>query len=330
MSSAMDLDRSLDDIIKKRKDKNQRKQPKPQPKAKQQGNRGGSGRTRQGGSSFPNNNNNNNGGGGRRGGNKNPLSVSSKSKTIGKSAKGNNNITSRRGGGGGQMQLQKQQQQRQKNTASALSSSSSTIDPSSIVITKKVSRNNSNGNNNYISNNNHNNGNRNNRNINNGRMNPFIPTGPAAEARGPSAGPVTQRGLSIRGASYGAASSSMFANGSDGFNIRGESGPAIVLISNLDPGANADDIRMICAQFGQVSHCEVAVDQTGRSFGEAEVEFVQKQSALDCINKLDNEVADGRIVRAILRSRPSGMSGGYMNQSVRSVIAPSRSGFTSA
>ena len=51
---------------------------------------------------------------------------------------------------------------------------------------------------------------------------------------------------------------------------------------------------MICAQFGQISHCEVAVDRTGRSFGEAEVEFVQKQSALDCITKLDNEVADGK------------------------------------
>ncbi|KAI8143264.1 hypothetical protein BJV82DRAFT_612014 [Fennellomyces sp. T-0311] len=87
---------------------------------------------------------------------------------------------------------------------------------------------------------------------------------------------------------------------------------------------------MICQQFGQISHCEVAVDRTGRSFGEAEVEFVQKQSALECITKLDNEVADGRILRAILRSRPSSMVPGYMNQTLRSVIAPSRSGFTSA
>ena len=52
---------------------------------------------------------------------------------------------------------------------------------------------------------------------------------------------------------------------------------------------------MICLQFGQVSNCEIAVDQMGRSFGEAEVEFVHKQSALDCINKLDNEVADGKL-----------------------------------
>lgn len=52
---------------------------------------------------------------------------------------------------------------------------------------------------------------------------------------------------------------------------------------------------MICAQFGQVAHCEVLVDRTGRSFGEAEIEFTQKSAALECINKLDNEVADGKL-----------------------------------
>ncbi|KAI9320184.1 hypothetical protein BX666DRAFT_1811651, partial [Dichotomocladium elegans] len=78
-----------------------------------------------------------------------------------------------------------------------------------------------------------------------------------------------------------------------------------VLISNLDPGANAEDIRMICSQFGQVSQCEVLLDRAGRSLGEAEVEFMHRSAALDCIAKLDNEVADGRVVRAILRNRPT-------------------------
>lgn len=63
---------------------------------------------------------------------------------------------------------------------------------------------------------------------------------------------VMHRGLSIRGASYGTSSSSPFgspmgssmAGHSGGINIRGESGPATVVISNLDPSANAEDIRV--------------------------------------------------------------------------------------
>lgn len=35
-------------------------------------------------------------------------------------------------------------------------------------------------------------------------------------------------------------------------------------------------------------------DRIGRSYGEAEVEFATKAAALDCIAKLDNEVADGK------------------------------------
>ena len=99
-----------------------------------------------------------------------------------------------------------------------------------------------------------------------------------------------------------------------------------------------------CQQFGQVIRCEVLVDHSGRSFGEAEIEFGNKASALDCISKLDNEVADGRILRAVLRTRPasslqpmappqhaaSAGPGNFASQTLRSVIAPTRSGYTSA
>lgn len=95
------------------------------------------------------------------------------------------------------------------------------------------------------------------------------------------------------------------------------------------------------------------MDRTGRSFGEAEVEFAQKSSALDCVARLDNEVADGkdssflgkerkaytddvgllgRLLRVILRNRPTSVpaTSGFIGQPLRSVIAPTRSGFTSA
>jgi RNA recognition motif-containing protein len=52
--------------------------------------------------------------------------------------------------------------------------------------------------------------------------------------------------------------------------------------------------KTACSQFGEVIGCEVFYDRTGRSVGEAEVEFATKVAALDCIAKLDNESADGK------------------------------------
>ncbi|KAI7884587.1 hypothetical protein K492DRAFT_142759 [Lichtheimia hyalospora FSU 10163] len=290
----MDIDRPLDDIIKNRNKGGRRQQQK---KPQQKNQRGSNTKKQQ----SNKNQNKNAGGNGRRRndklkhGNNINLGVSNKSKkSIGKASapRSTGKLSSRLG-----------QQPKQVKT--------NPIDPASIVITKKVSRKNINMNN------------------NNNNKSPSMVRGVVHN----NAQGVMHRGLSIRGASYGTSpfgspmGSSM---GNGGINIRGESGPATVVISNLDPSANAEDIRMICAQFGQVAHCEVLVDRTGRSFGEAEIEFTQKSSALECISKLDNEVADGRILRATLRHRPTMVSSNYMNQSVRSVIAPTRSGFTSA
>lgn len=86
------------------------------------------------------------------------------------------------------------------------------------------------------------------------------------------------------------------------------------------------------------------MDRSGRSFGEAEVEFANKASALECIAKLDNEIADGRVLRAVLRTRPTASAppsssassshtmpqSSFAAQTLRSVIAPSRSGYTTA
>ncbi|KAF7730441.1 hypothetical protein EC973_002248 [Apophysomyces ossiformis] len=142
-----------------------------------------------------------------------------------------------------------------------------------------------------------------------------------------------ERMFTIRGLSHTSSTNS-------GISIRGESGPAVVLLSNLDPGTNAEDVKTACSQFGSVLSCEVLTDRAGRSFGEAEVEFANKTAALDCIAKLDNEIADGRVLRAILRSRRTGnnvansthtpASSSFTTPTVRSVIAPTRSGYTSA
>ncbi|KAI9314138.1 hypothetical protein BX666DRAFT_1970712 [Dichotomocladium elegans] len=146
---------------------------------------------------------------------------------------------------------------------------------------------------------------------------------PASSAQKPS--------LSIRGLS----------GHSGGLSIRGEGSPARVLISNLDPGANTEDVKAACSAFGTVLHCEVLTDPSGQSYGEAEVDFSTKQAALECIEKLDNEIADGRVIRAILRNVPRVQHHqpvvaqhhppplhNFATQTLRSVIAPTRTAYT--
>ncbi|KAI8994856.1 hypothetical protein BDB01DRAFT_213147 [Pilobolus umbonatus] len=105
--------------------------------------------------------------------------------------------------------------------------------------------------------------------------------------------------LSIRGRSH-------ITPNTTGFSIKGESGPTTVLLTGLDKGANSDDVKVACESFGSILHCEVLRDRLGNSFGEAEIEFSTKTAALDCIAKLDNALADGQIVRALLRESKIG------------------------
>ncbi|KAG2229035.1 hypothetical protein INT48_009591 [Thamnidium elegans] len=100
--------------------------------------------------------------------------------------------------------------------------------------------------------------------------------------------------FSIRGRSSTVANTS-------GLSIRGESGPTLILVTGLDPGTNDDDVKCAFEQFGSILSCEVLRDRQGRSFGEAEIEFSSKTAALDCIAKLDNQMADGHYLRVILR-----------------------------
>ncbi|KAF7727584.1 hypothetical protein EC973_007345 [Apophysomyces ossiformis] len=147
------------------------------------------------------------------------------------------------------------------------------------------------------------------------------PADPTRQAPPPIYPPYQQQQhpISIRGLSQSSSS----------IPSRNEPGPAFVLISNLDPGANAEDVKAACAPFGPVAHCEIFVDRSGHPCGEAEVEFMHSASALECVAKLDREIADGRVLRACIVNKPANAS--YTRQHVaRGVIAPTRSGYTSA
>ncbi|KAK4521678.1 heme binding [Mucor velutinosus] len=122
------------------------------------------------------------------------------------------------------------------------------------------------------------------------------------------------QGISIRGRSN-------TATARPGISIRGESGPTTVLMTGLDAYANSDDVRLAVEDFGNVLSCEVLRDRQGRSFGEAEIEFSSKDAALDCIAALDNKLADGRILRIILREPKKPQT--YAQKQLRSMVQPS-------
>ncbi|CAO0793721.1 unnamed protein product [Mucor circinelloides] len=122
------------------------------------------------------------------------------------------------------------------------------------------------------------------------------------------------QGISIRGRSN-------TATARPGISIRGESGPTTVLMTGLDAYTNSDDVRLTVENFGNVLNCEVLRDRQGRSFGEAEIEFSSKDAALDCIAALDNQLADGRILRIILREPKKPQT--YAQKQIRSMVQPS-------
>ncbi|KAK9718479.1 hypothetical protein K7432_005464 [Basidiobolus ranarum] len=94
-------------------------------------------------------------------------------------------------------------------------------------------------------------------------------------------------------------------------SIRGEAGPATILISNLDRGASAQDIQAIFSQFGEIRKCTLLYDQNTRPTGNAEIIYNLKASAHKAINKLNNVVADGRTLSIILKDTASKGAANY-------------------
>ncbi|KAG1463059.1 hypothetical protein G6F56_005373 [Rhizopus delemar] len=120
--------------------------------------------------------------------------------------------------------------------------------------------------------------------------------------------------ISIRGRSS-------VATHSSGLSIKGESGPTLVLVSGLDRGTNSEDVKLVCEDFGNVLRCEVLRNRMGESFGEAEVEFSTKSAALDCIAKLDNVKADGQYLRVLLRDNKHATPRSYAASQISSIIS---------
>ncbi|KAJ2156234.1 hypothetical protein GGF46_005327 [Coemansia sp. RSA 552] len=77
-------------------------------------------------------------------------------------------------------------------------------------------------------------------------------------------------------------------------SIKGEAGPAMVFISNLDMGASAEDVKTCFRQFGAVKDCTLLYDSSGKASGYAKVTYTSKVAAEEAASKLNNALADGR------------------------------------
>jgi len=113
------------------------------------------------------------------------------------------------------------------------------------------------------------------------------------------------------------------------FSIKGESGPATIIVSNLDPGLVADDVKMSFMQVGEILTCTLKSTNRAAS-ATAEIQFARKADALVAISKFDKALADGRVLKVDLKS-PGGHLPGTASSSLRPTPpqASSNSGNTS-
>ncbi|KAI0236125.1 hypothetical protein L0F63_004335, partial [Massospora cicadina] len=87
--------------------------------------------------------------------------------------------------------------------------------------------------------------------------------------------------------------------------IKGSSGPATVLVSNLDPEANTADLREYFGQFGEVMEVSLLYDEHSRCSGNAEIKYGRKSDAQLAVDKMHNVVADDRVISVQLKPDPT-------------------------
>jgi hypothetical protein len=119
--------------------------------------------------------------------------------------------------------------------------------------------------------------------------------------------------LSIKGAA---------GNKQSEFTIRGEGGPATIVVQNLAPGTSANDVKTAFMAFGDIVTLNVRNERNPLSPVSADITFESKASALAAINKYNAALADGRVLKVQLKNpvvapTPAAPSGGFGAASYR-------------
>ncbi|CAG8502457.1 452_t:CDS:2 [Ambispora gerdemannii] len=85
------------------------------------------------------------------------------------------------------------------------------------------------------------------------------------------------------------------------FSIKGEGGPATIVVSNLASGTSANDVKTAFMDFGDILTLDMKSNKNPRLPVNAELTFESKASALAAIKKYNTALVDGRVLKVQLK-----------------------------